>query len=124
LILYDLKQVDSAIHRRFTGLGNELILANLRRLAALGAPLIVRVPLIPGFNADAASLCALAECVKQLGAAVQRLDLLPYHTLGKAKYQALGRDYPWVEQARLSDAQVQESLAIVATCGLSVTVGG
>ncbi len=124
LILYDLKHVNSNLYRQYTGLGNELILANLRQLAAHQAPLIVRIPLIPGFNADADSLHAMAEFIRELGTAVQRVDLLPYHTLGKAKYRALGRPYPWAEHARLTDAQVQGCLASLAACGLPVAIGG
>lgn len=124
LILYDLKHVNGDLHRQYTGLDNALILANLRQLAAHHAPLIVRIPLIPGFNADTDSLHAMAEFIRELGRAVQRVDLLPYHTLGKAKYRALGRPYPWAEHARLTDAQVQECLASLATCGLPVVIGG
>lgn len=124
LILYDLKHVNSDLHRQVTGLGNELILANLRQLAAHQAPLIVRIPLIPGFNADGDSLCAMAEFIAELGPTVQRVDLLPYHTLGQAKYRALGRPYPWADHARLTEAQMQECRARVAACGLPVTIGG
>ncbi|MFN8444979.1 MAG: glycyl-radical enzyme activating protein [Caldilineaceae bacterium] len=124
LILYDLKHVDCERHRQVTGLGNELILANLRQLAAQNAPLIVRIPLIPGFNADADSLRAMAEFIAELGESVQRVDLLPYHTLGKAKYRALGRPYPWIDHARLTEDHVRDCLAYVATCGVSVTIGG
>lgn len=129
LLLYDVKHIDSEVHRRHTGLGNALILDNLRRIASLPAPkLVVRVPVIPGFNADAASLAAIAEFVLELGGAVVELDLLPYHTLGKAKYQALGRDYPWADQPRLADAEMQRLAAlvieIVAPAGMSVRVGG
>ena len=52
LWLYDLKHMDSETHRRATGVGNELILANLRKLADLGAPIRIRVPLIPTFERD------------------------------------------------------------------------
>ena len=55
-ILYDLKHLDSDLHRKFIGLGNELILSNLRRLVAAGAPVTIRVPLIPGFNASTESV--------------------------------------------------------------------
>ena len=64
--LFDVKHLDSATHRTFTGAGNELILDNLRRLAAAGAPVIVRVPLIPGFNASAESLRAIGQFVAGL----------------------------------------------------------
>lgn len=128
LLLYDVKHVDGEIHRRYTGLGNELILDNLRRIADLPAPeLIVRVPVIPGFNADVASLRAIAAFVLSLGERVSEINLLPYHTLGKAKYQALGRDYPWEEQPRLGDAEMQRLAAVVAEVaqtGLRVRVGG
>lgn len=124
VILYDLKHLNGALHRQYTGVGNALILANLRQLAAHNAPLIVRIPLIPGFNADPASLHALATFIIQLGTAVQRVDLLPYHTLGKAKYRALGRPYPWTADACLTPTEVEECRTILALCGAPVTIGG
>ena len=129
LLLYDVKHVDSAAHRRDTGLGNELILANLRRIADLPAPkIIVRVPVIPGFNADEASLRAIAAFVLGLGRRVSEINLLPYHTLGKAKYQSLGRDYPWEDQPRLTEDEIERLAAQVAeqvaAAGIAVRVGG
>lgn len=129
LLLYDIKHVDSAVHRRHTGLGNELILANVHAIALRPTPeLIVRVPVIPGFNADDASLTAIADFVLSLGRPVASLDLLPYHTLGKAKYQALGRDYPWEGRPRLSDAEMQVRAQSVrdrlAFAAIPVRVGG
>lgn len=129
LLLYDVKHVDSELHRRYTGLDNALILANLRRIADLPAPkLIVRVPVIPGFNADVASLRAIAVFMLSLGQRVSEINLLPYHTLGKSKYQALGRDYPWADQPRLSDAEMQRLAEVmaaeVAQTGLRMRIGG
>jgi pyruvate formate lyase activating enzyme len=123
-ILYDLKHLDSEIHRAFTGLGNELILANLRRLAAVGAPVTVRVPLIPGFNASVESVQAIAEFVRSLDGPVKSVDLLPYHTLGQAKYKALGRDYPWQAHDRLTDDEVAVLAGVVESYGLPVSIGG
>lgn len=129
LLLYDVKHVDGAMHERYTGLGNELILSNLRRIAMQDAPeIVVRVPVIPGFNADAASLDAIVEFVLGLGGGLKGVDLLPYHTLGKAKYQSLGRDYPWEAQPRLSEAEIQALSQRVrdrlAPAGIPVRVGG
>ncbi|MFO7633088.1 MAG: glycyl-radical enzyme activating protein [Caldilinea sp.] len=129
LLLYDVKHMDSEVHRRYTGLGNELILANLRRITDRAAPKVaVRVPVIPGFNADAASLTAIVDFVLGLGGTVAEIDLLPYHTLGKTKYQSLGRDYPWEDQPRLSDAEMQHLAELVAErvapARISVRVGG
>lgn len=121
-ILFDLKHTDDKTHRLHTGVGNGLILSNLRHLAEVDAPVVIRVPLIPGFNADPASLTAIATFVRDLG--FHRLDLLPYHTLGQAKYAALGREYPLVGQPRLEEAEVAELAGLVESVGLEVSVGG
>lgn len=123
-ILYDLKHVDVGLHRTYTGLGNELILSNLARLAALDAPVTVRVPLIPGFNATEADVRTIAEFVLGLSGPIKKIDLLPYHTLGQAKYQALGRNYPWADHARLSEAEVERLATVVESFGLAVGIGG
>lgn len=124
VVLFDVKQIDPVRHLQHTGLGNALILANLRRIVAAGATVRVRVPLIPGFNATADDVMALTAFVRTLPEPVQAIDLLPYHTLGKAKYAALGRDYPWQEQPRLTGQQVDDLAAIVAAHGIPVTIGG
>jgi pyruvate formate lyase activating enzyme len=122
-ILFDLKHVDSGIHLAFTGLGNELILSNLRQLVALGAPVTVRIPLIPGFNASPESMRAIAEFVLELGGSVKGIDLLPYHTLGKAKYTALSRVYPWEGHNRLTEAEVEALAGIFESYGLAAQIG-
>jgi pyruvate formate lyase activating enzyme len=123
-ILYDLKHVDSATHLAFTRLGNELILSNLRQLVACGAPVTVRLPLVPGFNASPESVRAIAEFVTGLDGPVRAVDLLPYHTLGVAKYKALGREYPWEDHNRLTDVEVEALTELVASHGLTVKIGG
>jgi pyruvate formate lyase activating enzyme len=112
-VLYDVKHVDSARHYQHTGMGSELILDNLRRLAAVGAPVTVRVPLISGFNATPDEVRAICQFVRGLGGPVKGIDILPYHTLGKAKYTALHRLYPWADYPRLTEAEVS-ALAQVA----------
>jgi pyruvate formate lyase activating enzyme len=124
LLLFDVKHVDAAIHRRYTDLDNALILENLRRILAAGKPVRVRVPLIPGFNATREDLAAIAEFVAGLAGPVLGVDLLPYHTLGKSKYAALGREYLWQEHARLAQAEIDALAEVARGCGLTVTVGG
>lgn len=134
--LFDVKHLDSATHRAFTGAGNELILENLRRLAALAASeavgtdatpvpsVIVRVPLIPGFNASAESLRAIGRFVAGLPGPIRQVDILPYHTLGRAKYAALAKPYPWDGHQHLSDEEVEALAGELRAMGLMVTVGG
>jgi pyruvate formate lyase activating enzyme len=123
-ILFDVKHIDNEIHQKFTGIGNALILANLRRLAELNAPITIRVPLIPGFNAAPTSIRAIARFLLSLNGAVKAIDLLPYHTLSRAKYKALGRDYPWEDYGRLPETEIAVLARIIETRGLRVNIGG
>ena len=91
--LMDIKHLNSAKHEEFTGRPNELILENAKRLAArLGSRLVIRVPVVPTFNATEAEILAIARFADSLSG-VERIHLLPYHRLGMDKYARLGREY-------------------------------
>jgi pyruvate formate lyase activating enzyme len=93
IIYLDIKHPDSERHRRLTGVGNELILENLRWLKEREQPFLVRIPLIPGCNDDSASLAAagdlLAGAVNLTG-----VELMPMNPYAEAKYKMVGMDYP------------------------------
>lgn len=93
LFLYDIKASDNALHRLLTGAGNERIWQNLDRLDAMRAPIVLRVPLIPGATDVESNLHNIAERLAQL-CSRPRTELLRYNALAPAKYTALGRDYP------------------------------
>ena len=122
-VLFDLKHMDPEVHRKWTGLDNEVILSNLRRMAEVNAPVTVRVPLIPEFNADPESITAIARFVGSQTGLAKRVSLLPYHTLGKAKYASLGRPYPADGREPLSEARVRELAEILEGEQLEVTIG-
>ncbi|MDO4521562.1 MAG: glycyl-radical enzyme activating protein [Eubacteriales bacterium] len=91
--LMDIKHMNSAKHREFTGKGNELMLENAKKVAASGrTELSIRVPVIPGFNDTEAEIAQIAQFAGSLGN-VKRMHLLPYHRLGQDKYEGLGRPY-------------------------------
>lgn len=122
LVLFDVKHLDPVRHREATGVDNELILANLRRVRELGIELWVRVPLIPGWNDDDANAAALAGVVtRELGRETP-VFLLPYHPFGEGKYEALGRKPPSIQPP--SDEQVARVAGRLASAGLAVQVGG
>ena len=121
-ILFDVKHIDPRIHMAHTGVDNVLILSNLRQLAQINAPLQIRVPLIPGFNADADSLQQIGDFLLNLN--ISNLDLLPYHTYALSKYQALNRDYPWQNHKHLTDTEVNTLAQTLRNLGLTVTIGG
>ncbi len=88
LVMMDVKLIDDAAHRRWTGVSNARVLANLPRVAA-AKPLIVRTPVIVGVNADDAAIAAIADMLATLPA-LEYYELLPYHPLGAGKYETLG----------------------------------
>ena len=91
-ILFDVKLVDSELHKRWTGVGNELIKANLNTLCESGKEFVVRVPLIPGVNDTRENMEATAELL--VGAkGLQRVELLRYHKTAGAKYPMIGLEY-------------------------------
>lgn len=124
LWLFDLKHMDSPSHRKWTGLGNELILSNLRRLAAAGARLRVRMPLVPEVNAGEDNLRRTGEFLAQLGGAVESLDLLPYHKLARAKYEALGQSPKFYDAAPMPNNQVEAAAELLRSYRLTVHIVG
>ena len=123
LILYDVKAVDAAKHRRLTGLSSRLILDNLRRLAQTNIPIIIRRPVIPGCNDKPQGMHALGRLVQELSG-IEEVHLLPYHRLGESKYEQLGRDYPMGDQPSLNEGDVEALRDILISYDLKVKVGG
>jgi pyruvate formate lyase activating enzyme len=123
LFLYDLKCASPEKHREWTGVGNDLILENLRRLCKTrGKHVRIRIPLIPGFNDDRAELSAMAALVSQLP--VQMVDVLPYHSFAQAKYRALDMDYSLAGKDDLGHEEAERSAQLFRDLGKTVTVGG
>ena len=93
-VLFDVKHMDSAVHQKFTGRPNERILANLKALTREypQLPVLVRTPVVPGFNDSEEAVRAIAEFVAGFGPQVE-YEMLPYHRLGTQKYLFLGRTY-------------------------------
>lgn len=123
LFLYDLKLMDDRKHQRFTGVSNELILANLRELASRGAAIIVRFPLIPGINDDPENIRRIGEFVASLARPCP-INILPYHRAGIAKYAKLGRAYPLPEIEPPTEERLAEAARALAEFGLEVLIGG
>ncbi len=121
LVLYDIKHMDPAKHKELTGLDNRLILENARMIAAMGKPMIIRVPLIPGHNDSQENLKALAEFMLSLG--LKKVDLLPYHSLGKIKYQRLGMEYKLSDLKPFAAGEVAKIKTDLESYGLQVGVG-
>ena len=91
--LMDIKHTNHEKHKEFTGRSNELMMENAKKVAESGkCELIIRVPVIPTFNATAEEIKGIASFADTLPG-VKHLHLLPYHRLGQDKYTGLGRPY-------------------------------
>ena len=90
LLLVDLKIWDDALHREYTGVSNRQILKNIQAASALGVPMVVHTPIIPGVNNTKENILAIKAFLKPLKN-VTKYELLPYHPLGVPKQRALGQ---------------------------------
>ena len=89
LFLYDVKSMDDEVHKRYVGTSNKRILNNLRKLLVIGKNIWIRVPLIANVNDSKENMKKLLEFVREHGT-VEKIELLPYHSMGEPKYVALG----------------------------------
>ncbi len=94
LVFFDIKCIDPVKHKSFTGFSNELILKNIIQLSAHfpDKPIVVRTPVIPGFNDTEDDILEVVEFLKQIDT-VKDYQLLPYHKFGIAKYEYIGKEY-------------------------------
>lgn len=124
LFLFDVKAMDPRLHERCTGASNELILKNLRALAERDASKItVRVPLVPGYTDAEENLSAIASLTAELG--IRKAELMPYHELGRDKYEGLGRPYPiTLQDPHPLSAQMEAALRIFRERGVACESGG
>lgn len=112
LFLFDLKQIDTDQHRALFGIGNEGVKRNLERLVELGANIVIRMPLIRGYNDSYDSITDAFEYVMALAkrgnGCIQRIDVLPYHQFGKIKYDKLDMIYPIQHDLSYSDEELTQ----------------
>lgn len=123
LVLFDLKLTDDARHRAATGVPGLPILDNLTALAASGARIVLRVPLIPGINDAPGDLESAARYAASLGAEI-KLHILPYHDSGRGKYALRGAAYPMGDAREPSHEASRAAMGVFERAGLAVTIGG
>lgn len=122
-VLMDIKHTDSAKHKEFTTQSNELILENAVKIAQKAKKLIIRVPVIPTFNDTEAEIASIAKFASSLDG-VEEINLLPYHSFGRDKYEGLGRKYMMGDLPSPTDEKMQKLKAVAESYGLKCKIGG
>lgn len=122
LVLYDIKTIDSEIHRRYTGADNLLVLNNAQNIAQMQKEMIIRLLMVPGVNDGEKDIEDRLRFIRDLGN-VSRVDVLKYHRLGSGKYKRLGLNEPMGDTPVCSDESAGNIERKASDMGLNVTIG-
>jgi pyruvate formate lyase activating enzyme len=118
LVLLGLKAIDPDVHKRLTGMDNKPVHEFARRLAARKRPIRIRFVVVPGFTDDMDEVGRMADFAVGLGN-VERVDVLPFHQLGRYKWEKLGMDYKLRDAQPPSREKIEEVLARFRAAGLT-----
>lgn len=124
IVLFDMKHMDSALHKQHTGIGNEKILKNLKQLVAAGRNIWVRIPIIPGFNDNKAFHSEASTFLSRFKGQISRVDLLPFHNWCQDKYGWLGMDWSLKDIEATDPSFLEIPAELYRAKGLTTTVGG
>lgn len=123
IFLYDIKAFSTDLHEKLTGAPNHLIWENLEKLAERKANINLRIPVIEGCNADLEELERIAEKTEALG--IKKVNILPYHDMGKYKYTKLNMDYEGDSMKTPTQKKLDEIKKIFENHGFTdVKIGG
>ena len=120
--LFDLKHMDSEIHKKNTGQNNDRILKNAALVVEHGVDIVFRNPLIPGVNDSESNIDATAEFLKSLGKKALRFELMPFHRMGMNKYQALDMEYPMGDLGIMENEKIEAVKKAYTDRGIRCTI--
>ena len=125
LVYVDIKHMSSERHAELTGKGNEQILENIKKIAEKNpdTSLIIRIPVIPGFNDSPENIRNTAKFVRNLKR-VDRIELLPYHRYGVFMYPMIFRHYPLQDVEVPLEDHLTKLEKIIKSCDVPVQIGG
>lgn len=117
LIMLGLKAIEPDLHKQLTGMDNKPVHEFARRLAARKHPIWIRFVVVPGWTDNMDEAKRMADFAAGLGN-VQRVDVLPFHQMGRFKWEKLGMDYQMRDAQPPSRETIQEALAVFRASGL------
>ena len=123
LFLFDLKHMDPEKHLKYTGVSNDAILNNLKQLSHRGARIIIRLPVVPGINADEENIDRTGALAASLPGVIG-INILPYHCAADAKYRNLGLEKKAFEVQRPCEDVSASVARHLESYHLAVKIGG
>ncbi len=112
LVMLDIKHIEDASHRKLTGHSNEQILAFAQYLNEIGQPIWIRHVVVPGITFEEAELTQLGAFLRTLSN-IEKLEVLPYHSMGKVKYDSMGMEYVLKDTPQLTKDQAKQAELII-----------
>jgi pyruvate formate lyase activating enzyme len=123
LFLYDIKMIDSDLHKKWTNAGNEKILFNLKILAEAGKHIIIRIPLIGGINDTDKNIELTAKFIAELAGEKKLVHLLPYHSIAENKYKKLGKSDDFEKLKEPGMEMIERAIAKFGEYGITAGIG-
>jgi pyruvate formate lyase activating enzyme len=120
--MVDLKHHCNEKHIQGTGIGYEDILENLQLLMRRNTEVIVRIPVIPGYNDSQEDAEKFAQLLRKIG--VTHVELLPFHQFGERKYELLGMPYSMKGVSQLNSDDLAEFSKIIEDKNIQTQMGG
>ena len=121
--LVDLKHTDWFKFKEFTDGDLDLVMTNLEKLDKEGQNIVIRIPVVPGFNHTSDEMTGIIDLAASLQS-VNEVHFIPYHTLGSEKYKMLGMDYPYSNHKGIADGEIEPYLERATLKGLNAKIGG
>lgn len=117
LVMCDIKLFDNELHKKYTGLTNEHVLENVKKIDSLNIPFIVRTPLIPSVTDSEENLYAIAQYIKEFKN-LKRYELLNFNPLGTEKYKGLNRHNEFLAAGPLDEQELDKISVILKQTGV------
>ncbi|MBE9517936.1 MAG: glycyl-radical enzyme activating protein, partial [Bacteroidetes bacterium] len=121
--LADLKHTDPHKFREYIKGDSSLVMANLEKLAYFGAHVVVRIPVIPGFNHSEEEIQTMVDFVSTIKG-IKEIHFLPYHTFGVEKYRMLGMEYLFDSTVQIGEEELLPYVQYAQSQGLTTKTGG
>ena len=123
-IFVDFKILDEAEHKKYTGVSNQLILENMKKLSDYKKnheiDIVVRTPIIPEVNDDVKTVQKMCEWIVENLPEIRKYQLLPYHRLGRGKYANIGKKYKMNELEAPLESKMKELEKQIESHGLII----